>query len=169
MAVRFCEASSRVPARTFQYLQFHPVEIGGVNAGPWVRLYMGGAQGNDYPWCAGFVTYVVRQAAGVHNADTPISRTFSCDVIGMEAKGKPGKFVTRISPTQARVGSVFLVPHGTNKNDLVHTGIIVDPDAPGPGAVFCTIEGNTNDEGSREGFEVCERLRACSAVDVVLL
>jgi hypothetical protein len=28
--------------------------------------------------------------------------------------------------------------------------------------VFYAIEGNTNDDGEREGYEVCERIRALS-------
>ena len=39
--------------------------------------------------------------------------------------------------------------------DWVHTGIVIGVD----GDLIHTIEGNTNDEGSREGFEVCLRRR----------
>lgn len=158
-----------VAATARKHLAERPVEIGGPNRGPWVRFYMDGQEGKAYPWCAGFVTYVVRQASNAHGQPSPIARTFSCDVIGMEAKAKAGKFVKSVSPAQVPLGSVFLVPHGKNENDWVHTGIIVESEAEGPGEVFCTVEGNTNDEGSREGFEVCERYRACSKVDVVLL
>jgi hypothetical protein len=158
-----------VAATARRHLDLHPLEIGGPNRGPWVRLYMSGSEGAEYPWCAGFVTYVVRQAAMAHGTSSPITRTFSCDNIGIQAKQKAGKFVTRTSPAQAPVGSLFLVPHGTNKNDWVHTGIIVESEFEGPGQVFCTIEGNTNDEGSREGFEVCQRYRLCSKVDIVML
>jgi hypothetical protein len=157
-----------VVATAKRHLAEHPIEIGGQNSGPWVRLYMDGMQGNAYPWCAGFVTYVLRQAATAHGVKSPVGRTYSCDVIGMEAKGK-GKLTRAASPANAPAGSVFLVPHPGNKNDWVHTGLIIDPDGAGNREVFVTIEGNTNDEGSREGFEVCERIRACSKVDLVLL
>lgn len=158
-----------VAAAARKHLSQHPVEIGGPNRGPWVRFYMSGSEGEDYPWCAGFVSYVVKQASLAHGVPSPINRTFSCDSIGHEAKSKPGRFVKRISPAEAPAGSVFLVPHNVNKNDWVHTGIIVQSETPGAGKVFCTIERNTNDEGSREGFEVCERYRPCSKVDVVLI
>ena len=62
-------------------------------------------------------------------------------------------------------GSIFLVPHPTNSGDWTHTGLI----SGGDGTVFHTIEGNTNDSGSREGFELCARIRSCAKVDVVLL
>src|SRR5215471_12463920 len=46
-----------------QHLAQKPVEIGGENCGPWVRLYMAGNEGEQWPWCAGFATWVLRQAA----------------------------------------------------------------------------------------------------------
>jgi len=52
-------------------------------------------------------------------------------------------------------GDIFLVKHPQNKLDWVHTGII---ESKGKGFLI-TIEGNTNDEGSREGYEVCRRRR----------
>jgi hypothetical protein len=147
-----------------QHLKEHPIEIGKPNSGPWVRLYMKGSEGPDFPWCAGFVTYIVGAAAAAHGKATPITYTFSCDSLGMEAKHS-GKFVRRVPSSTAAAGSVFLVPHPSNANDWTHTGIITG----GNGTVFDTIEGNTNDSGSREGFEVCDRIRACAKVDVVNL
>ncbi|MEM8811125.1 MAG: peptidoglycan-binding domain-containing protein, partial [Pseudomonadota bacterium] len=38
-----------------QHLREHPIEINGQNKGPWVRAYMNGNEGDDWPWCAGFV------------------------------------------------------------------------------------------------------------------
>ena len=147
-----------------QHLKEHPIEIGGQNRGPWVRLYMTGSEGDAFPWCAGFVTYVVRQAAQAHGQSTPLERTFSCDVLGAEGK-KESRFKKRMSPANAPPGSVFLVPHKVNANDWIHTGIITG----GNGTVFNTIEGNTNNSGSREGFEVCARIRACANVDLITL
>lgn len=147
-----------------QHLKEHPIEIGGQNRGPWVRLYMTGSEGDAFPWCAGFVTYVVRQAARAHGQPTPLERTFSCDVLGAEGK-KENRFRRRTSPANAPPGSIFLVPHAHNPNDWIHTGIVTG----GNGTVFNTIEGNTNDSGSREGFEVCARIRSCDKVDLVTL
>lgn len=147
-----------------QHLKEHPIEVGGANKGPWVRLYMNGSEGADYPWCAGFVTYVVRDAARAHGITSPVGRTFSCDVLAMEASNRQC-LVRRTSPATAPPGSIFLVSHSRNRRDWIHTGIITG----GDGTVFNTIEGNTNDQGSREGFEVCARIRACANVDVVTL
>lgn len=147
-----------------QHLKEHPVEIDGQNSGPWVRLYMDGNQGAAYPWCAGFVTYALRQAAQAHGQAAPFKRTYSCDVLAAEAK-QSKRYKKKTSPAHVPAGTVFLVPRAGNPNDLVHTGLIVG----GDGTVFNTIEGNTNDSGSREGFEVCARIRACAKVDVALL
>ena len=140
------------------------MEVGGANRGPWVRLYMDGNEGQPWAWCAGFVTYVLKAAAKAHGLKPPLERTYSCDVLGMEAK-KEGSFRKHMLPGDAPVGSIFLVPRKGAPNDWEHTGFITG----GDGTVFRTIEGNTNDEGSREGFEVCARIRACSKVNVIAL
>ncbi len=55
-------------------------------------------------------------------------------------------------------GDIFIMDYG---HGIGHTGFVdsVDQD----GIHIHTIEGNTNDEGSREGFEVCRRTRKISA------
>ena len=46
-----------------------------------------------------------------------------------------------------------------------HTGIIV---SAGPTSM-ATIEGNTNDDGSADGYEVCARTRAYGDMDFIVL
>jgi hypothetical protein len=149
-----------------QHVAEHPIEIGGANAGPWVRLYMKGGDGVNFLWCAGFVSYIVAAAAKAEGVPSPITSTFSCDLLGAEAKQK-GKFTKKMSPSNAPPGSVFLVPSAAHPNDWIHTGIITGS-TPGKD-VFQTIEGNTNSGGSHNGFEACARIRACAKVDVVLM
>ena len=60
---RFSSFSGAVLAYAKKHLRLHPVEIGGQNKGPWVRLYMNGHEGYDFPWCAGFVTFVMKQGS----------------------------------------------------------------------------------------------------------
>ena len=148
-----------------QHVAEHPIEVGRANGGPWVRLYMKGKDGPDFLWCAGFVSYILAAAAKAHGQTSPITSTFSCDAIAFEAKGR-GKFTKRVSPSSAPPGSVFLVPSATNASDWIHTGIVIGS-SPGKD-VFNTIEGNTNQGGSRNGFEACARIRSCAKVDVVL-
>jgi len=47
----------------------------------------------------------------------------------------------------------------------VHTGIVVAAHADS----IETIEGNINNEGSREGYEVCRRFRGYGKKDFILL
>ncbi len=148
-----------------QHLKQHPVEIGGENQGPWVRLYMDDNEGAAWPWCAGFATFVVRQAAQTLGVAMPVPRTYSCDVLGERARQNGQLLQPKTAADFARIrpGDLFLVRKSAN--DWQHVGIVLQPQ----GDAFLAIEGNTNDEGSREGFEVCQRSRALKNYDYVLL
>jgi len=56
----------------------HPVEAGGDNRGPWVRLYCQGQDGVEFRWCAGFVSFILRQAAAATKGVSPLKYTLSC-------------------------------------------------------------------------------------------
>ena len=60
-----------------QHLEQQPREIGGQNKGPWVRLYMKGNDGPAWPWCAGFVCFILNQARKALNLPLPIETSFS--------------------------------------------------------------------------------------------
>jgi len=146
-----------------RHLQQRPREIGGQNRGPWVRLYMNGHEGEAWPWCAGFVSFVLKQACATLEARTPITLSFSCDSLAASAKQK-GLFVAQPdAPNRGAIppGSVFL--NRRTATDWTHTGLVLET---GPD-VFHTIEGNTNDEGSREGYEVCARVRGYDKKDFI--
>jgi hypothetical protein len=165
--------SQTFPSLVMKYAQAHlkqnPREIGGQNCGPWVRLYMKGHEGADWPWCAGFVSFVMKQAAETLQISGPIEGSFSCDSLAAQAQTagvliresdlvRGNKSFNDLSET-----SIFLVKR--TETDWSHTGF-----ATGFSEVsFDTIEGNTNDEGSREGFEVCARARGYSDKDFILL
>ncbi|MEN6472870.1 MAG: peptidoglycan-binding protein [Syntrophaceae bacterium] len=144
-----------------QHLAQHPREVGGQNMGPWVRYYTRGNEGPDWPWCAGFVSTVVYQAfarAGISPQKFKFS--LSCDNL-MEYAKSVGTVIEKPVP-----GCIFLV-RGKRPGDWVHTGIVIAYGAEA--GVIRTIEGNTNDEGSREGYEACERVRAAVDKDYVLI
>lgn len=148
-----------------QHLKQHPQEVGGQNAGPWVRLYMNGNEGPPWAWCAGFVTYVLGQACETLGLPIPVVRTFSCDVLAMDAIRK-GILLREPKPSQIgdiKPGTLFLVRRVDG--DWVHTGIVTAARLES----FDTIEGNTNDSGDREGFEVCARVRAYGKKDFALI
>jgi hypothetical protein len=140
-----------------QHLKEHPVEVGGDNRGPWVRLYCMGSDGIDYRWCAGFATLMVKHAALTLGVAMPVTRTLSCDTLATRAQNV-GRFVrgSANQPANIQAGDLFLVRRSAT--DWVHTGMVANLQAK----TFDTIEGNTNDEGSANGYEVCARNRAFS-------
>jgi lysozyme family protein len=157
-----------VVAYAQQHLKQHPLEIGGPNSGPWVRLYTDGKEGADYPWCAGFASFIVKQAADTLGVAPPVPRTLAVDVMAANAGSR---FVAGSSPgAQARLkpGTIFMQLARANERQKYkyrHTGLIVKP---GPTSMT-TIEGNTNDDGSADGYEVCARTRAYGDMDFIVL
>lgn len=147
-----------------RHIANRPREVGGQNSGPWVRLYMDGKQGTAWPWCAGFVTYVLRAAAAIEGSQLWVPRTFSCDTIGTAARAV-GKLKTDAAGISPPPGSLFLIPRGGSSHDWEHVGFVADVSA----GAFVTLEGNTNDDGSRDGYEAVQRRRTPAAVDLVLL
>lgn len=152
-----------------QHLALHPVEVGGENRGPWVRLYTGGKDGRAYAWCAGFATYVLRQAAESAGLALPLACSLACDNVAESARRRR-QFVSesdlatgKVPRDALRPGTLFLVRKGPG--DWHHTGIVVRAEADS----FETIEGNTNDDGSREGYEVCRHHRGYASHDFALL
>jgi Putative peptidoglycan binding domain len=148
-----------------QHVAQRPREAGGQNRGPWVRLYMDGHEGEQFPWCAGFATYPIKQAAERLHKTMPVLRSFGVALIAQDAKLKhhllalpgPGER-KRIKP-----GSLFLERGGVT--GFQHCGIV----AAVNGDTMKTIEGNTNDDGSAEGYEVCARTRGYAEMDFVVL
>lgn len=151
-----------------QFAEIHllalPVEVGGQNAGPWVRLYMKGNEGVSWPWCAGFMTFLMEQTYEVLDRPTPLEGSFSCDWFAASAKAQD-LFVAEADAMVNTIpsGSFFLVRR--TPTDWTHIGLVTAAEP----LLFHTIEGNTNDEGSREGFEVCARRRGYASKDFVIL
>ncbi|HTE46459.1 MAG TPA: peptidoglycan-binding domain-containing protein [Gemmatimonadaceae bacterium] len=146
-----------------QHVAQHPREIGGQNKGPWVRLYMNGEEGTDFPWCAGFACTMIKQAA--NGRPLPFKASVSCDELGKSAK-QLGLFRdgTSIKPEEIRPGSLFLVRRA-NGQGWHHTGIV----SSAAGESVTTLEGNTNDDGSREGYEAIKRVRRLAGVDYIIV
>jgi hypothetical protein len=154
-----------VVAYARQHLAEHPVEIGGQNAGPWVRLYMSGNEGVAWPWCAGFATFVLRQAAKTLGVKSPHPYAFGCDYLAGVAQGN-GRLLRPKNAAELKTvkpGDLFLVRKGANH--WAHIGVVEAIED----AVIVTIEGNTNDSGSAEGYEVCRRRRAIADKDYLVV
>lgn len=147
------------------HLKEHPREVGKEqNSGPWVRLYMNGNSGPDWLWCGGFVTFLMKQAAELTGKAAPIKGSFSCDLLATQAKDK-GIFLSEkdAAPSKIPPGSLFLLRRVSN--DWIHTGVVSEA---GAGA-YKTMEGNTNDGGSSNGFEAVARTRGYEKKDFVVI
>ena len=161
--------SAGVVAAARQHCRERPREVGGANRGPWVRLYMDGRDGEDRLWCAGFVSFLVRQAAWHAGVPEPIRGSASCDTLSNDARSD-GRFIPGAG---VETGAIALesVPRGSffvqrrSPADWNHVGVIISA----MGDVMETIEGNTNDGGSREGTEVCRRIRSLENKDFITL
>jgi lysozyme family protein len=127
----------------------------GSNCGPQVEQYQA-AVGVDKgePWCAAFAFWCFQQAAISLKRANPIIRTGSVVEHWNLAREKGVPVVmteaARQNPELLRPGMLFIMATGGGTG---HTGIVERI----IGGRLVTIEGNTNDTGSREGIGVFRR------------
>lgn len=114
----------------------------GSNWGEPVQSYLKSV-GITFPasWCMAFVYWCFDQCG----PSNPLVHT------GGVLNAWKVAIVNRVTDPQP--GDIFIMDHG---GGLGHTGIVESVD----GDYIHTIEGNTNDTGSREGVEVCRKVRA---------
>ncbi len=152
-----------------QHLAQGPIEIGGPNCGPWVRVYCAGNDGPEWAWCAGFVTLIMQQAYFYRGEKVPISGSVSCDTIAAQAQLSDrfvtGKSIKTGKRKWADVGGPCFFLLKRTDNNWVHTGLVTDAQSTSNGMIFQTIEGNTNNNGSREGFKATFRKRSLAGAD----
>jgi peptidoglycan hydrolase-like protein with peptidoglycan-binding domain len=156
-----------IVAYASQHLNNFPHEIGGANSGPWVRAYMDGLQGEQWPWCMGFAQTVLDQAFFSIGQDfkTVIPSSYSCDVVANKGKTN-GHFVRNAdavaNPGIIQHGDIFLLRNKKDDHDWTHTGIIIAVNQ----TKITTIEGNTNEQGAREGVKVGQLQRDLTAGNI---
>jgi hypothetical protein len=116
----------------------------GSNGGPWVDRYLKAA-GIDFPapWCASFITYLLKECGYSKSPTHPAA------VAGWARWAEATHRIT----TRPRRGDLFFLLHA---NGTGHMGIVLEARTD---ATLRTIEGNTNDDGAREGYSVCRRVR----------
>ena len=123
------------------------------NAGPAVESYLKSVGlGKGYAWCMAFVYWSVKQAATQLNTTSPLIKTGG--VLRQWNEVNPKMKFTK----NPQAGDIFIMDYGKG---VGHTGFVIEVLANGS---LKTIEGNTNDEGSREGYEVCYRTRKPSLI-----
>ena len=101
--------------------------------------------GGGYAWCMAFVYWCVDECAKADCKVNPLTKTG-----GVMAQWN--KTVPERRKSVPQVGDVFIMDFGKGTG---HTGFVERIE----GNTIYTIEGNTNDEGSREGYEVAQRAR----------
>ena len=156
----FGEAVCRL-ART--HLAAKAREVGGDNRGPWVRHY---CRGPSVAWCQGFASTLWCNAARRRQmVDLPIRLVDDQGALSLfvpwvvnQAKAAR-RFRAGRDPAPVPIGSFFFVPGG--EYGYLHVGIVTSDD----GTTISTIEGNTNHDGSANGYEVAARFRRKAACD----
>ena len=129
----------------------------GSNRGPEVDAYAtccGLNPAGRFAWCATFVYWCFNEAAQKLNRRTPVVKTGGV-LAHWNKAGQQG--VTRITtrnaannPSLVKPGHIFIMDFGGGAG---HTGFVEQVN----GGKLITIEGNTNDGGSREGVGVFRR------------
>ncbi len=110
------------------------------NRGPQVKQYLAIVGLNEgYAWCAGFVCWCVDKVEKK-------KMNYSAGVLALHNHNQT------IQVKEPKSGDIFIMRFA---NGLGHTGIITKVTA----SHVHTIEGNTNDGGSREGDGVYRRVR----------
>ncbi|WP_295093815.1 CHAP domain-containing protein [uncultured Flavobacterium sp.] len=123
----------------------------GSNWGEPVKSYLASV-GISFPasWCMAFIYWCFKNAS----EDLKVKNTAIKTGGVLKAWNDAPKEIKDSVPS---IGSVFIMDYGKG---LGHTGIVEKFDSTN----IYTIEGNTNDTGSREGIEVCRKVRKRSAV-----
>lgn len=102
----------------------------------------------DWPWCAAFVSRMVQEFDRLNPNTLGCMPPRCASAYGFEDWGEAHRCEVFSNPATARRGDIVTFR-------ISHIGIVSGID----GTHVRTIEGNTNDDGSREGYEVARRTR----------
>lgn len=123
------------------------------NSGPVVDQYLKSVGLNPgYAWCMAFVYWCVGKAADMLEIKNPLVKT------GGVMRQWNETTLRKLPKTSRGIqpGDIFIMDFGKGTG---HTGFVEKIE----GSLVHTIEGNTNDDGSREGYEVAKRQRPISS------
>jgi len=109
----------------------------------------------DWPWCAAFVSFCCQELQAEQPNFARVPHEASVAMMWEWAVKNALRFPEGSPNYNAQRGDIVVFTFS-------HVGIISKP-LPG-GLLYRTVEGNTNDEGSREGYEVAYRNRHASSV-----
>lgn len=108
----------------------------------------------SYAWCAAFVYWCFSQGAAAVGRVNPLPRTAGALALWRGAGAAGARQISpaaaQATPSLVRPGQIFVLSTG---GGFGHVGLVESVAA----GVLTTIEGNTNDGGSREGVGVFRR------------
>jgi hypothetical protein len=130
----------------------------GSNRGPRVDEYLRAAgldpAGGSYAWCAAFVYWCFGKGAAATGRANPLPKTAGALALWRRAGAAGARQISaseaKATPSLVRPGQIFVLATG---GGFGHVGLVESVAA----GVLTTIEGNTNDGGSREGVGVFRR------------
>lgn len=132
----------------------------GSNSGLEVNKYLNSVNvAIGEPWCMAFVYYCYDQAAIGLGVSNPLVKTGGCLDQWQQTtcfKIKSSEAIN--NPSLVKLGSVFIIDHG---GGLGHTGIVINV----TNGYITTIEGNTNNNNSREGIGVFKNIRKINTIN----
>lgn len=136
-------------------------EEGGANRGPViVHMLRNAAITVAAPWCAAAVQDWTDSAAMACGVTNPLDDVAREALVADYASWAQQKNRVIGMPTQAFPGALVLFKGFSGQPRWDHIGLVFKaPDDDAAGALFTTIEGNTDDGGSREGDGVYKRTR----------
>ncbi len=127
----------------------------GSNKGPMVDKYLASVGLNPgYAWCQAFVFWCYQEAAKMMKGKVPVIRTAGVQAcwVKTDASMKITRKAAITNPGLIRPGMQFILFFNGGTG---HTGIVERLE----GNIIHTIEGNSNNNGSREGFAVVRHTR----------
>ncbi len=117
-------------------------EVGKPNCGPAPKKYLASVGLNEgYPWCMAFVYWVYSNVFKKVDKFLPLPKSGGVLYVW-------NKIDKKYCVKDPKPGDIFIMNLGHGAG---HTGIVLEV----KGSKFRAVEGNSNDEGSREGYEVC--------------
>lgn len=116
----------------------------GSNWGEDVKKYLASV-GITFPasWCMSFVYWCTNEASKAQGVKNPLFKTGGVLM-------QWNKIPASMKHTTPQVGDIFIMDFGSGHG---HTGFVTHV----ANGRIQTVEGNSNDEGSREGYEVCRK------------
>lgn len=145
-----CQTKTQVLVSTY-YKQIGVREATGHNDGKMVEVYLRSVGlGKGYAWCAAFVKWCLDEA-GIPNTLNAMALSAHNPANLVLYKNKKYK--------QPQAGDVFTLYYASLKR-IGHTGFF---DKPINSSIYETVEGNTNEAGSREGDGVYKKKRSYNA------